>query len=497
MIQRACLASLLIAAVAACGKSEPKGSATSGGSAPGPGTAEADVPRPPPPPPQPLPPLAADPGGATGAVARAVALGGPATDTIRAVAVAGDGAVVTGFFEGDAMLTPYQVTSAGRSDAFVARLSKDGAVAWVATLGGPNDDTGNAVAVSPDGTIAFGGLFSKTVAFGATKATAVGSDDLYVAAVGADGTPRWLWTAGGLDSDELTALVATPDGGFVAALSWGGKVDFGITTAVARGYDDAGLVKLSATGQVEWFTPVQGDGSEAIKRLAVDRNGTIYALGGFQQTLDLGGGPLTSAGAMDLLIARFDASGRHVWSKRVGNPWNEVAGGIAVDRAGGLVITGSFDRDVDFLGTPLVAGGESDVFVARLTGDGALVWVKRFGATREDIGYGVGVDDAGHAVVVGFFQSPIDFGGGPRKSKGQKDGFVARFDVEGKHLWSTRFGDWDDDYATSVAVAPDGTAWVAGLFRYQLDLISPPLTATPSGEPKVGKSDAFVARFER
>lgn len=494
MPARSSLAPVVFAVLAACGGKKKDGPAAEppvGGSA-------VEAPRPPPPPPKPLPPLAADPGGAKGTVASVTVLGGPDTDTIRAVAVAGDGAVVTGYFQGTAAFPPLpSMTSAGKGDAFVARVGKDGALAWVTTVTGPNDDVGNAVAVGADGTIAFGGLFSKTASFGDLQATAVGSDDLYVAAVDASGAPKWLWATGGTDSDELTALAATPDGGFIAAVSWARKVPFGAVTYSAQGYDDAGLVKLSAAGAVEWFTPISGDGSEAIKRLAVDSNGNIYALGVFQQTIDLGGGPLEAAGANDLLIARFDASGRHVWSRRVGNPWNEIAGGIAVDRAGGVVITGSFDRDVDFLGTPLVAGGESDVFVARLDGDGKLQWVKRFGDRREDIGYGVGVDDAGQAVVVGFFQSPIDLGGGPLRSAGQKDGFVARFGVDGTHLWSRRFGGWDDDHATAVAVAPDGTAWVAGLFRTELDLMAPARTAARAPDAKLNANDAFLARFER
>ena len=174
-----------------------------------------------------------------------------------------------------------------------------------------------------------------------------------------------------------------------------------------------------------------------------------------RSTLDLGAGPLTSAGAMDLLIAAFDATGHHLWSSRAGNPWNEVAGGIALDRAGNVVITGSFDRDADLWGTKLVAAGESDVLVARFSHDGKPQWVKRFGSEREDIGYGVAVDDAGNAVVTGWFETPIDFGGGKLVGKGQKDGFVAKFTPDGAHVWSKRFGDWDNDSGNAVAIAPE------------------------------------------
>ncbi|MEZ4403416.1 MAG: hypothetical protein R3B06_25550 [Kofleriaceae bacterium] len=485
----------LALALAACGskKSSP---AEGTGSAAAPPAVPA--PRPPPPPPQPLPPLAADPGDATGAVEVVTAFGGTGTDSTRAIAVAPDGgAYVAGYFDGVATFPPLSVTGAGKSDAFVARVGADGAFAWVTPVASANEDTAEALAVGADGAVTIGGLFSAELHLGDLAATAGGSDDLFVASVTAGGEPRWLWTAGGPGSDAVTALAATPDGGYVVGVSFYGKVKFGSIEAEAKGFDDAALIKLSSAGAVEWVTPIAGDGSEQIKRLAVDGNGDIFLLGTFQQSIDLGGGPLNSAGAMDLLIARFDASGRHVWSKRAGNPWNEVAGGIAVDRAGGVVITGSFDRDLDFLGTPLVAAGESDVLVARLTGDGALVWANRFGSEREDIGYGIGVDDAGNAVVTGWFESPVDFGNGRLKGKGQKDGFVAKFSAAGPAVWSRRFGDWDNDSGNAVAVAPNGTIWLTGIFRYQLDLATPTVTARSEPGARIARPDAFVARLSR
>ena len=454
--------------------------------------------RPPPPPSKPLPALAADPGGATGTVEVVTGFGGIKVDSTRAIAVGPDGgAYVAGYFEDTATFSAIEKVAAGKSDAFVARVSAKGEVAWVTTVGSKNEDTGDALAVGTDGTVAFGGLFSDTIDLGGLVATSLGSDDVFIAGVSPAGEVQWLWTAGGLASDGATAIAATPDGGFVATLVFAGKARFGETEYTTKGYDDVALVKLSRAGALEWVTQIGGDGTDQIRRVAVDGNGNVFVLGTFQKTIDLGGGALTAAGANDLLLARFDASGRHVWSKRVGNPFNEMAGGIAVDRAGNLMITGSYDKDVDFLGTPLLASGESDVYVARLTGDGALLWVKSFGTQREDVGYGIGVDDAGNAVVTGWFESPIDFGGGPLTGKGQKDGFIAKLAADGRHLWSTRFGDWDHDSGNAVAVGPDGVAWLTGIFRYHLDLTASGPTAIQKDGAKLALPDGFVARFAR
>ena len=148
MIQRTLRCSLIAAALlAACGgkKSPPAGGSGSAGpiDATGPITpAGADAAAAAAPPPSPLPALAADPGGATGDVTSITPFGGPKTDSTRAIAVTADGgAVVAGYFEDTAKFGAVDKTGAGKSDAFVAKLSADGAVAWVTSLGSPNEET--------------------------------------------------------------------------------------------------------------------------------------------------------------------------------------------------------------------------------------------------------------------------------------------------------------------------------------------------------------------
>ena len=143
MIQRTLRCSLIAAALlAACGgkKSPPAGGSGSAGpiDAVGPITpptaAGADAAAAAAPPP--LPPLAADPGGATGDVMSITPFGGPKTDSTRAIAVTGDGgAVVAGYFEDTAKFGAVEKTGAGKSDAFVAKLGADGAVASAGGLG--------------------------------------------------------------------------------------------------------------------------------------------------------------------------------------------------------------------------------------------------------------------------------------------------------------------------------------------------------------------------
>jgi len=488
--------------VAACGaKKDPAGDPAKGSgpaSASGAGGADQGPPEPRvPPPTRPLPPLLEVASGTSASVAWVTSFGGTKVDMARRLTTGADGAVyAVGDFDTEATFGALGArTAAGKLDAFVARLDPAGAFQWVTTVGGANEETGEAVAVDDKGNVAFAGLFSGTMTAGDLTGTAVGSDDLYVAGLDAKGVVQWLWTAGGTASDAATAIAPAGDGGWVVAVSFSGEVKLGKTDLKSRGADDAALVKLAASGEVEWVTQVGGEYADQITHLDVDPAGNLYVLGHFKGELVLGGATLKSAGDDDLFVGRFDAVGNHVWSQRLGNAFQERAGGLTVDPAGHVAITGSFDKDLDVLGTPVLSKGESDVFVVRLTPDGELLWVKTFGGERADMGLAIDADRAGNLVVAGGFETTIDFGGGPFKTRGYMDGFIAKLDATGKHVWSQRWGAKDQDVGLAVAVLLDGTAFTAGVYRFTLDLIPSGPTAVQSEGQKLAKPDAFVARF--
>jgi hypothetical protein len=500
MAIRTCLVLTVVVPLAACGsKKQSAGSGSAGASAAsGSAAAGAAVEPRVAPPPKPLPPLATGQAGGTGKVTWVASLGGPKVDTARRLAVGADGSViVVGDFELEATFgAAGDKQAAGKSDAFVARVDGSGAFQWVTTIGGPNEERGDAVAIDDKGNIAASGLFSDKVTAGSMSGMARGSDDLFVVALDAAGEPQWLWTAGGKASDAATAIAPAGDGGWIVAVSFADSVELGTNALTARGGDDAALVKLSAGGDVEWVTQVGGEYPDEITQLDVDPAGNIYTLGRFKGLIELGGSKLKSAGDDDLFVARFDPVGNHVWSVRIGNAFAERPGGLTVDQAGHVAVTGSFDKDLDFLGTPILSKGESDVFVGRLTPEGKLLWVKSFGGARADAGLGIDADAAGNLVVAGGFETTIDLGGGDFKSAGYMDGFFAKFDAGGAHVWSRRWGAKDQDVALAVAIAADGAPFVSGAYRFTLDLVSAGPTAVQADGAKLAKPDAFVAKLE-
>ena len=216
---------------------------------------------------------------------------------------------------------------------------------------------------------------------------------------------------------------------------------------------------------------------------------------------------MTAGGAAtDIVLAKYDLNGDHVWSKRFGNAFNEVAGGLAVDPAGNVTMAGSFENkgSISFGDKDdHVSLGEADVYVARFSGDGKLQWAKTFGGERIDVGYDVAVDQNGNAIVTGWFEGTVDFGkNGTVSTKNlNKDVFVVKLNAKGETLWLTTFGDKDHDQGRAVAVDDKGNAYVTGLYRFKLSLVEPPVEQKIDlNDPvlsKAPKPDVFVIKLAR
>jgi hypothetical protein len=154
--------------------------------------------------------------------------------------------------------------------------------------------------------------------------------------------------------------------------------------------------------------------------------------------VDFGGGALVSAApaTTDVFVVKFDPSGNHIWSKRFGDPDDQRSSWIGVDAAGNAVIAGSFQDSIDFGGGALMCAGAFDAFVAKLDADGNYVWSKRFGDWYHDVISAGAIDGSGNLIFAGGFWETIDFGGGPIGGAIGSYKFLSKLDPAGNHVWS-------------------------------------------------------------
>ncbi len=468
---------------------------------------------------RPLPNLEKDTGGATGKLTSGIGFGGLGLDTPKSMARAADGSLyIVGYFDGE-----MDAGAAGKlkatepdppkdpkkkvvvtSDAFLVKIGPDNKIAWAKRWGSKRDDVALSVAVQGD-KIAVAGNFLDDLTIGKLQARAANSDDAYVVVFDKTGAEQWLYTAGGVDSDGANAVIAAPDGGWFVGGSFMKTASFdpSRTEYKAKGRTDAFLLKLGKGGEFEWVKTFGGNYDDTILHLALDPRGSIYVQGHFKDKSDWGGGQLVAGGGSDndVVLAKYDSNGDHKWSKRFGNAFNDVAGGLTVDPAGNVTMIGSFDKSVSFgEGDDHRSKGEADIFIARFDTDGGLKWAHTYGGDREDVGWGIAADAAGNTVMTGWFQNTVDWGKTTipvAKSAGNKDAFAIKHDADGNIVWIQTWGDKDHDQGRAVVLDDKGGPIIAGLYRFTLSAVTPALESVRDPEDRIPKPDVFVVHLER
>lgn len=117
-------------------------------------------------------------------------------------------------------------------DLFLLRLDSAGNVLWAKAIGGSGSQGGAALTPTASGTY---------LVAGSTEGPS-GDMDAWVINVRIDGSIVWQRAYGGPANDEVRSIQPTPDGGYILA---------GQTFSTATG-PDPWLLKIDATGQIEW-----------------------------------------------------------------------------------------------------------------------------------------------------------------------------------------------------------------------------------------------------
>ena len=187
---------------------------------------------------------------------------------------------------------------------------------------------------------------------------------------------------------------------------------------------DIFVTKLTSTGAYVWSHSYGADQTDEGKAIAVDRSGNVVVTG-----IRAGTGSITGGAAGDMFVAKYAAAtGTQLWARAGGSgSYIDTGRSVTTDGSDNVIVTGSFQGTADFGGTSLTSAGGLDIFVAKYAATtGATQWLKSYGGILGDEGFGVATDAAGNVIVTGYFSDAVDFGGGALTSAGGFDAFVLK-----------------------------------------------------------------------
>ena len=323
--------------------------------------------------------------------------------------------------------------SSGGSDLFVLKLNSSGEFQWVYTVGGWNNDNGKGIDVDSSGNVYISGIFKETVDFGGGNITSAGNFDIFVLKLNSSGEFQWVYTAGGTGNDQAYPISVDTNGNVLVAGYFFGTANFTPNSCTSNGSADIFVLKLNTSGSLNFLNCFGSTSVDYPWGVDFDSAGNAYITGGFSNTVDFGGGNITSAGSQDIFVLKLNSSGVYQWVYTVGDSDTDFGWALETDSSNNSYITGYFQDTVNFGGGNITSVGNKDVFVLKLNSSGVYQWVYTAGSTGDDHSYGLDIDSSGNIYAVGSFHSTINFGGGNITSAGEYDVFVVKLNSSGQY----------------------------------------------------------------
>src|SRR5690606_24406332 len=147
-----------------------------------------------------------------------------------------------------------------------------------------------------------------------------------------------------------------PDNNICMTGVFRGTVDFDPSASeksfTSEGETDIFLCKFNVNGQLIWAHHMGGPKFDQGQDLGTDSLGNIYVTGDFTTMCTFGtigiDDPIFSNGAADIFFAKYDKTGKYIWSRNLGAHVFDFGYRISVNPDGSFYAGGSFSGRVDF-----------------------------------------------------------------------------------------------------------------------------------------------------
>ncbi|MFB3905244.1 MAG: SBBP repeat-containing protein [Acidobacteriota bacterium] len=387
----------------------------------------------------------------------------------------------------------------------------DPSIVFSTYFGGKGGETVSDVAIGHDDYVYIAGQTDSTdLPDGSGALKRSGGANGFVAKFTPAGALVYIAYIGGSGTDGVSGIAI--DAANNVFVTGGTYSDNFPTTAGAyktqRQNADVFVAKIGSNGaSLVYSTLLGGSSTESSVDIVVDSDGQATVEG---QTFSsdfptFKAHQSSRKGDRDIFVTRFNRTGNALlFSTYLGGvdddqTWMEAPGGIGIDSAGNIYVTGATSAD-DFPVKDAYQGtrrGSTDLFVTSFTPEGVLRYSTYLGGSDEDECGGLAVGTEGSAFVISGTLSTLTFpttaGVYQAKGRGFRDVVISKLQPDGKSLgYSTFVSGTDFDTPYGVAVDQAGNAYVTGYAAAgfpQVDSIQP---AIAKGS---GRYDTFVFKL--
>ena len=369
-------------------------------------------------------------------------LGGSLYDTGKSIQKTTDGGYIVA---GETQSNDGDVTGnhSGENDFWVVKLNSDGGVIqWKKTYGGISNEFLSKIKQTTDGGYIIAGYTDSGDSGDVTVNH--GGTDGWIVKINASGQLLWQISIGGTQSDVLTDIYQLSDGSYIVS---GGTASNDGDVTGNHGIFDAWVIKISATGVLQWQKVYGGTNFDYFSSIKVTTDGG-YILAG--ETQSNNGDVSGNHGTSDFWIVKINATGVLQWQKTLGGTLNDYAYSIEKTSDGGYITAG---RSNSNNGNVTGNKGFDDVWVVKLSASGVLQWQKTYGGTSSEGANSIHqTTDGGYIIGAGTFSDSGDVIG----SHGEGEFWLLKINNTGTIQWQKALGGIPFDYAKDMQKTTDG-----------------------------------------
>jgi hypothetical protein len=311
-------------------------------------------------------------------------------------------------------------------------------------------------------------------------------------------------SAGDVNAQTLVDVAVDANGNVFAAGNFRGTITFGSNTYTSGATrSDMFVVKLSPTGDVLWSNAFgdagTADNDQQVSAIDVDAVGNLVLVGYAYASMttggsiNLGGTDLAVSGS-DMVIAKYDPMGNHIFSAVYGTDFTIDATAISIDRATqDILVTGRFWKTLKFgaLASMTALGDQAyfDIFLVRFSANGTPATSKRYGDGLEQIPEALATS-GDYVYLSAYFTGAYDYGTPNTTTVSTTSFYSLALTKLGKssfaHAWTKQYGTEVSD--TRLAADTTGNVFLSGVFGATLNITTPALDSA-AGSTFLAKID--------
>lgn len=274
----------------------------------------------------------------------------------------------------------------------------------------------------------------------------------------------WARHCGSDSEDRAYAVSSDSLGNIVIAGSFSSTMNIGNTTITSNGGTDVFISKYNPKGELLWSKKAGGVNNDVAKSLAIDKLGNIYITGQYTGNATFDTVKVTGTSDYNIFLAKYTKDGSIVWIQTMGSDAYDHGNSLALDRFDNLYLAGDIAGRTQFSDTVVFSRGSWDSFIAKYTVDGQLQWVRVDGGNEWDESISITCDTSGNVYSTGVVEGSATFSSTTVRSIGSTDIFVAKYDSTGSMQWVKNFGSIYEDKGTGICYDYNGNIYVAGSF---------------------------------